>query len=215
MKNNYNFNDDLLKFVHMNVYLTNFLMLPSIIFIILIIKNITSWKENTKTMKLCKFYYQIVWFLILIIYVLALIFSSLCHLLEYNEIYPYYTPIRELSFYIDTQISAPLLVIIVTILFIFYFVYINHISLIKNETKKKTLPVFITGMLYSLCGVIIYAYKHYKYPEWDTDDYIICRYSGLHTLFHYMSYSGAILLFALYYLENKSIFKALFEEYDT
>ena len=85
MKNNYNFNDDLLKFVHMNVYLTNFLMLPSIIFIILIIKNITSWKENTKTMNLCKFYYQIVWFLILIIYVLALIFSSLCHLLEYNE----------------------------------------------------------------------------------------------------------------------------------
>ena len=114
-----------------------------------------------------------------------------------------------------------------------YFLYLNHPVLENVPTiKHKTAPIFYTSILFSFLGLFIYYYKQSKYKviirdykkflkynkdgilEINSNNNERCMINNLncHILFHYLIYTGGILLFLLFYIENYSIFRTLFSD---
>ena len=133
---------NLIDILNTNVYLSNILLLPSIILIYQIINNINNW--NIDFYK-CKYFYQSFWIFVLIIFISAFTISSIYHINMFtnNE------RLKIIGSW-DYKLTAPLLTIIVIILTIIY----SQTNLLLTDSKYHL--IFIISIIFNLVGLSIY-----------------------------------------------------------
>lgn len=207
-----------LDLINVNVYMTNILLLLPILFIILIIRKIHHWKENKLVIQ--QFYFLSFWYILLFVFIIGILLSTMYHFYMFEN-----TPAIHKIAILDVQASAPTLAIICFLLFIFYFLYLNH-PCVKTvlSIKHVTMPIYWISVICSSIGVASYLIKWISIPESHLNLFTIYKKNindndmmwGLciHIFFHYMVYTGVSLLFLLYYIEIRPIFKAFFNSYD-
>jgi len=201
---------DLIELMNANVYLTNIMLLPCILFIVLIIRNIQKWKNNSGLV-IQQFYFLCFWYCYLFVFIVGIVLSCLYHYYMFEE-----RPVIHKIAKLDPHFSAPLLCIFGGVLFILYYLYLQHpCSNIIPSIKRITVPIYYIALIFSTLGVLSYVARKKWYPEWNENNYFKCRFLCMHIFFHYMTYTGSILLLLLYYIEIRPIFKAFFQTYDT
>ena len=206
----------ILDIINSNVYITNLLLIPCIIFSILIHNNISTWTQplNMNTVDL----YSLLWLFITILLIIVVVFSNIFHMYMFTN-NKFMKKIGE----VDKKYSAPFLGIVVLILNIIYILYrVSPCQKKNSHLKQITIPIFIISFLYSLSGVISFIVNNNMFllknillatnNRYISSHSLNCMRLASHTFFHYMTYSGMILLFLLFYIENKEIYLSLFEK---
>ena len=193
--------DKITKLVNKNVYYTNILLLPSILFCIISIIDMHQW--DIYILKSHNYYIYIsIWYLLLIQLIITTFFSTLHHKFYYSK----NDKIKKIG-KIDYIITAPIMGIVIFILSFLYFIFLNTIpSNIKNYKD-----LYLVAMLYIISGSFIFIYKKIFYKGWSKKDIIKrIKYLYSHTFFHYISYTGISLITLIYYLNNNEIFNFYF-----
>ena len=138
----------ILDIINSNVYITNLLLIPCIIFSILIHNNISTWTQplNMNTVDL----YSLLWLFITILLIIVVVFSNIFHMYMFTN-----NKFMKKIGQVDVKYSAPFLGIVVLILNIIYILYrVSPCQKKNSHLKQITIPIFIISFLYSLSGVI-------------------------------------------------------------
>lgn len=186
--------------ININVYLSNILLIPSIVLIYLIYHNSLKFENSIYQQE-----YSLYWFIIFIIFSIGFILSSIHHFFMFSD----YSILKKIG-KIDSKISAPILSIILIFL---NFIYLNFsLSDCPSSNVYATIPIFIIAVTLLLIGGFVFIIKKIamKTNKCITNDNTCC-YLSAHTFFHYTAYTGALLTFLLFYNENKNIYKYVFQ----
>lgn len=211
-------NFKLLEILNANVYLTNILVLPSIILTYLISNDIKSWQRKDKykdTTWSAAHVYEYFWDTYFWITVIAFILSNLYHVHMFAD----FSLLKQIG-RLDGIISAPLNFVIMVVLIIMYYVYLHNTNKKNtekdNELKKATVPIFRLGIFFIIIGGISWILKkgYYNYHYYDSTAALKTAkdqaiWTSGHIFFHYMCYTGGLLIVLLYYIENKDIYMTL------
>ena len=187
--------------LNINVYLSNILLIPSIYFIYLIQENVQNWDSQKYKYKTTLLYLL---YGILAIFIIGIIISSIHHIFMFSN----YTSIIEFG-NLDYKLTAPLITFIVVVLMLIYTIY-NYYC-INHKLYHIYNPIFIAGITLCIIGFFVYLYRKFRLPNRTTDEskYI---YIILHILFHYLTYTGILLIILLYYFQYENIYKVMFED---
>ena len=211
-------NFKLLTILNANVYLTNILTIHIIILTYLITQDISSWKRKdkyTSTTWSLNHLYEYLWNVYFWIVLVAFILSNLYHLNMFTK----YTIWKQLG-KLDAQVSAPLTFLIMLFLIIMYYIYLhntNH-SQSKDQTRLKqaTIPIYRLGIFFIVVGGLSWIVKKYfyNYKYFDSIQVLTTTkdqalWTSGHIFFHYMCYTGGLLIVLLYYIDNKNIYKTI------
>lgn len=189
---------NILRLFNANVYLTNMLLLPCVIFAILTYSNTLYWSPKVPI-------YSTFWLIISFILGLTTIFSNVHHIYMFGK-----NQMMQQIGNIDKKM-APFLGIIIVFLNLLYMKYLyDSCENINNDLKNITIPIYIISLIYSSIGLLSFFIKKKFLPK--SHDLYESLYITAHTFFHYMTYSGMILLFLLYYVENQDIYSAIFDK---
>ena len=196
-----------MKNIHLlnsNVYLTNFLLIPCIVLAIFIHKNINTWSEPLDMKKTN--IYSWVWFAVIILLIITVFFSNMHHMFMFGK-----NKLLHLIGSVDYKFSAPFLGLLVLLMNIIYVLYLRSAcDRPHSHLKQLTIPIYAVSLLYALLGLISFVLRSLFLKK--NHSLYHPLYITSHTFFHYMTYSGLILLFLLYYIENKEIYLSLFEQ---
>ena len=124
---------------------------------------------------------------------------------------------------LDSQVSAPLTFLIMVFLIIMYYVYLHNTKTTQTKDdealKQATIPIYRLGIFFIIIGGISYLVKKtiYRYNYYDAMKVLNTAkdqalWTSGHIFFHYMCYTGGLLIVLLYYIDNKNIYKTLKEE---
>ena len=213
-------NFKLLTILNANVYLTNILTIPIIILTYLIQKDIKQWKrkdEYTNSSWNLNHLYEYLWVFYFWITVIAFILSNMYHLHMFAE----FSIWKQIGL-LDARFSAPLTFIIMVLLIIMYYIYLHNISEKETndqkELKKATVPIYRLGIFFIIIGALSWILKKvfYNYNYFDSTSALKTAkdqalWTSGHIFFHYMSYTGGLLIVLLYYIENKDIYRTINE----
>lgn len=193
-----------LLLINKNVYYTNLLLIPIIILSFLIIED---YEKNIHPMNKNIWYIFPIYFS-MFIFSIGFIFSSIYHYFYFNKDSSIFKQIGK----IDYLVTAPLIGLITLTYYAIYFVFMQN-SFCNNELEESTKPIFFTSVFFSLLGLTTYFYKKLLYGSnfkkvKDYNDKI--KYLNMHTFFHYTIYTGIMLLYLLFYIENTNIYQCLF-----
>ena len=193
-----------LLLINKNVYYTNLLLIPIIIISFLIIND---YENNIHPLKKNILYIFPIYFSFFI-FSIGFIFSSIYHYFYFNKDSSIFKQIGK----IDYIITAPLIGLITLIYYSIYFTFMQNTSC-NNNLERSTKPIFFISVFFSLLGLATYGYKKIIYGRNfkkinNYNDKI--RYLNMHTFFHYTIYTGIMLLYLLFYIENMSIYECLF-----
>ena len=185
---------NLIDILNTNVYLSNILLLPSMILIYQIINNIHNW--NIDFYK-CKYFYQTFWIFVLIIFISAFAVSCIYHINMFtnNE------RLKIIGSW-DYKLTAPLLTIIVIILSILYY-QLNYNS---NEYNL----IFIISIIFNLVGLSIYFSRRYLFLPMIINKRDNVLYLINHIFFHYITYTGILLIIVLFYIDYENIYNGIY-----
>jgi len=185
-----------------NVYLTNILLLPALMYTILGIYDIHNWKDVPNDTKLNV--YLGCWYILAILIVFVIFFSSIFH----GFMYSYSKPTLQLMGKVDHKITAPLFSVVVIVLNIIYFWFLNKPCVHSPDSTV----LYIVMLLFTGFGMLSWVLKRFIfYPRYNRGGFLQkIKYFMAHTFFHYVAYMGVTLLMTLYYIDNQEIYKALF-----
>lgn len=197
-------NDEIIKLLNRNVWGTNVLLIPAVIYVIMIINDINYWKTSDTEV-----YYKVAWYILLVILLLVIMFSTIWHVFMFDAEKSY--PLMKKIGAIDHKIMAPLFsAFVIPILNVVYiwFMYTNTSS--EPCTKSADL-LYVGALIFQLVGIISYVLKHYVYyPSYNRRGfYKKIQWAYSHTFFHYVSYTGVSMLLAAYYINNKNVYDVL------
>lgn len=210
----------ILDILNANVYLTNIISIPIIILIYLIVQDIKQWKTKDKdresdTKLHYTHLYEYLWNIYLWTSIIAFILSNMYHLNMFSN-----NQILKQIAILDDKISAPFTGFIMLLLIILYYIYLHNTSGKETEEqeqlKKATVPIYYIGIFFIIVGGIAFIskalfYRHNYYNAFDVlktvKDQAI--WTSGHIFFHYMCYTGGLLIVLLYYIENKQIYQTL------
>ena len=125
---------------------------------------------------------------------------------------------------VDENITAPLTFVILILLYINYIVFLNYND-IKLDTKSDKLrnisvPIYVLSVFFALIGTLSWILKRFFFnTPYITFNSMITTpkqkalWTTGHIFFHYTSYTAALLLILLYYIENKNIYKQIHDMY--
>ena len=187
---------NLVEMLNMNVYLSNILLLPSIIFIYLIINEINNWNIDNYN---CKFFYMYMWIFVLVTYTFAFIISTIYHYFMFSD-----NKFLKLVGKLDYKITAPLLTIVVIILSILYY---NTYLFDKNNNYWI---IFILSVIFNLTGLSLYFCREYILLPKIKNNKDLIIYLINHICFHYVTYTGILLITVLLYLHYENIYKCIY-----
>lgn len=192
-----------IRITNKNVYFTNVLLLPALMFSILGAYDIKyNWKDILKTKKLDTYLNMWVGFSILI--VLVILFSTIYHKYMFSEIRPLLKKIGK----IDHKFTAPLFSLIMIFLNIVYIRFLNK----KCANLPDNYVLYLVALIFCFFGLVIFLIKRYViYPRYQKKGFLKkMKYFMSHTFFHYIAYTGVTLLMSLFYLDNKEIYRTFF-----
>ena len=187
---------NLIDILNTNVYLSNILLLPSIIFIFQIIYNINNW--NIDLYK-CKYCYQAFWIFVLLIFLSAFFISNVYH----TSMYTNNNLFKSIGSW-DYKLTAPLLTIIVIVLTIIY----SQTNLLLSNSKYKL--IFIISIIFNLVGLSIYFSRICLLEPYIVNKRDNVLYLINHIFFHYITYTGILLIILLFYLDYEYIYKIIY-----
>jgi hypothetical protein len=183
------------KLANKNVYYTNILLIPSILFCIISIMDIHNW-TNIKTHNY--YIYLSMWYLLLFHLIITTFFSTIHHKYMYTDNF-FLSKIGT----IDHIITAPLMGVIIFLLSISYFIFLIY----KPTSVKDYKDLYFVALLYIIFGLIIFILKKIFYKGWSKKNIIKkLKYLYSHTFFHYISYTGISLITLIHYLNNNEIY---------
>lgn len=188
---------NIIDLLNINVYLTNILLIPSIIFIYLIIQNITYMNDNCYK---CKQDYLHLWTFIFIFFIISFIISTIHHIFMFSN----YIILNKIG-NIDYKFTAPFIAFIILILTIIYSIFIKD----TQYTCNKYYTIFVISIIFNLFGLSIYFLRKCVLPRKITNQEKIL-YTLIHTCFHYITYTGILLLIFLHYLNYEYIYKTIY-----
>lgn len=192
------------SFFNINVWGTNILLIIVIIFSGSIIYNINHWKPDKDIDPKDVNTYKNIWLFITIYFVALFLFSTLYHITMYTK----YTKLHKVG-QIDPYITAPGGGLILIILNIGYFKYLN-----KNDScayHDKYTILYYVSLIMSLLGVVLFVLKTKTWSYiYNIDIAKNIKYMISHVAFHYIIYTGLILQMLFYYIESKNIFYTFF-----
>tara|TARA_B100001758_G_C18416996_1_gene621075 strand:- start:30627 stop:31298 length:672 start_codon:yes stop_codon:yes gene_type:complete len=210
----------ILDILNANVYLTNILTIPIIVLTYLIKNDIQNWKrkaEYTNNSWNLSHLYEYLWVTYFWITVIAFILSNMYHLNMFSK----FSIWKQIGI-LDVKFSAPLSFIIMVLLIIMYYIYLHNTS--EKETneqknlKKATVPIYRLGIFFIIIGLIAFISKLFVYKHNYYDASILLNttrdqalWTSGHIFFHYMCYTGGLLIVLLYYIENKDIYRTINE----
>ena len=183
--------------INLNTYATNLLLFTSLIISFIIYYRSLSLVDDSKYSSL----YHTFWLVCGIYIFIVMIMSTLYHSTMYSDI-------GKLMISKIDLITAPIFGLIILYLFVIYSTFLLN----KCSTIDKKQPVlFIVSILYLLSGIILFYVKRYYYSDWthktQTKKFV---YLELHTMFHYITYTGVLLMFILFLFEYDIIYTSLF-----
>lgn len=187
--------------LNLNTYTTNMLLLPSMIISFIIYYNSVSLVGNSKYSSM----YHNFWLICGIYILVVVIMSTIYH-------YTMYSDISKLLLTKLDLITAPIFGLILVCLVFIYSIFLLN----KCFPIDKKYPVlFILSILYLLIGITVYAVKKYYYYGWSKKTFLKkIVYLELHTMFHYITYTGVLLMFILFLYEYEMIYTSLFNNCD-
>ena len=197
-----------LHLLNANVYLTNLLLIPSIVFSYLIVQRIHTWGTEVDT-KQANIYANI-WVAIMCILIVSVILSNIHHLFMFSK-----NKLLIKIGNIDSKITAPLLALLILCLNIVYIKYlVGPCNPPHGQLKMMTKPIYIISAILSSMGVIAFILRKRLVSKGSVLSTVKNKslYITGHTFFHYMVYTGTMLLFLLFHVENKDIYLSLFEK---
>lgn len=192
----------IIKYLNRNVYLTNILLLPSAITSFAIYEDSRKMSHNTIEETL----YTYFWLFLSLYTILVIGASNIHHMLMFSE--------RRLTlprtYKVDT-ITAPIFGLIMAGLSILYgkFLYTKC-----RETDNKYPLMYFSAMIFMVIGTLVFALKRIFMKGFREKGLLYkIKYLESHTFFHYISYTGVMMMLYLFLFENKLIFKTLFTDY--
>tara|TARA_B000000565_G_C23761549_1_gene368583 strand:+ start:278 stop:640 length:363 start_codon:yes stop_codon:yes gene_type:complete len=104
----------------------------------------------------------------------------------------------------DYKLTAPLLTIIVIILTIIY----SQTNLLISNSKYYL--IFIISIVFNLVGLSIYFSRRYLFLTNIKNKRDNVLYLINHIFFHYITYTGILLIILLFYLDYEYIYKNIY-----
>ena len=192
------------NYCNANVWLTNILLIPSIILSFINFISINKWKFEDKIKNYYKYIYKFCWLLLSIMLLIIFIFSVLNHRYMFTKTKYKLQKIGKIDL-----ITAPLGLIL--LLFMIY--YYHHISEKENScilnNSLNIYDIYLVGVLFIFIGIIIFIIKElfitHKYHIKQQLIYNI-KYTTGHTIFHYILYTGILMMVIIYSINLKPIF---------
>jgi len=202
---------NLLKYINKNTFYTNILLIPIIVLFGIITNKLYIFNNiNTDNSA-----YKLFFLFCFIILFFGTIISTIYHYTMYNNNNTLFKIILKNIGLLDRYLTAPLIFLIFTILVINYFIYYSKKDTEKQLEQQKQqnielLIIFILGVIYSIIGLIFYIYKSkYKFLSIDfiTNSVNFERINDtiLHTIFHFTTYVGLLLILFVYYINFDDI----------
>ena len=192
-----------------NVYGTNLLLIPGLIFTIYILLELNNWKNDDTIDGKKLINYSLIWYFLLILFSLTIIFSTIYH----------YSMFGKNNFLIkigsiDYRITAPLLFTILVIMNVYYIKFLNSdCDLNSEKCNEKYSYIYYLSLIISIIGTIIFLIKILLYRGYSRKSFIFkVKYIAGHTFFHYVAYTGISFILMLYYIENRNIFDLFFTD---
>ena len=186
----------LIDLLNINVYLSNILLIPSIIFTLFIIYGIDCLNSEIYKCKMC---YLVFWIYILVCFLIGIIISTIHHIFMFSNL----KNIKNIG-KLDPLITAPSIAINIIILTIIYYIYIKDYNC-KAEYKL----IFLISIILNISGLSVHFLRTILLPCKKTlEEQII--YTIFHICFHYITYTGILLLIILYYLNYENIYKTIY-----
>jgi hypothetical protein len=184
-----------------NVYLTNILLLPALLYSILGIQDIHGWTDVPRDKSF--HVYLSLWYALAILIIFVIIFSTIYH----GFMYDYSKTTLQLLGKVDHKFTAPLFSLIILLLNFIYFLFLNK----PCPRSDDSLVIYIVALLFNGIGMISWVLKRFVYyPHYQRGKFIQkIKYFMAHTFFHYVAYTGVTLLMTLYYIDNKEIYEGL------
>jgi len=197
-----------LKYINKNTFYTNVLLIHIIVlFGIITYKLYISNNINTDNHA-----YKLFFLFCFIILFFGTIISTIYHYTMYNNNNTLFKKILKNIGLLDRYLTAPLIFLIFTILVINYIVYYSKEDTEEQQKQQniELLIIFILGIIYSIIGIIFYIYKSkYKFLSIDfiTNSVNFGRVNDtiLHTIFHFTTYVGLLLILFVYYIKFDDI----------
>lgn len=197
---------NIVKYISRNTYYTNILLIP--IILLLGILNYKIYDTYISSINIPK--YKVFFTFSFVLLIIGTITSTIYHYITYFEKTGKINKVLYNIGLLDRYLTAPLIFLIFTILTINYLVY--YVNKDNKDTSKsiEELLLFLTGVFYSIVGIGIYIYKSkYKFMSVDfiTNMTNFGRINNeiLHTLFHFTTYVGLLLILFVYYIEFDNI----------
>lgn len=185
--------------INLNTYATNLLLVPSFIISLIIYYRSRSLVEHSRYSQL----YHNFWLICGIYILIVMIMSTIYHSTMYSDIG------KSLLTKIDL-ITAPIFGLIIIFLVIIYSKFLLNKCL---SIDKKYPILFLVSILYLFSGMFLYAVKKYYYSGWSQKTLLKkIVYLELHTMFHYITYTGVLLMFILFLYEYEMIYTSIFNK---
>jgi hypothetical protein len=192
----------IIKYLNRNVYLTNILLLPSAITSFAIYEDSKKMPQESVEEKL----YTYFWLFLSLYIILVIGASNIHHILMFSD-----TRFRLPRTYKVDTITAPIFGLIMAGLSILYgkFLYTKC-----HEGENKYPLMYFSALIFMIIGTLVFVLKRIFMKGFREKGLLYkIKYLESHTFFHYISYTGVMMMLYLFMFENKLIFKTLFTDY--
>ena len=192
----------IIRYLNRNVYLTNILLIPSAITSFVIYDDSKKMKGNTLNEEIYTYFW-----LFLSIYILLVIgASNFHHLFMFSDV-----RLRLPKAYRLDTITAPIFGLIMSALSLFYGKFLFTKC---KDVDNKYPTLYYTAISFMTLGSTVFLLKRLFMKGFREKGLMYkIKYLESHTFFHYISYTGVMMMLFLFMFENELIFKTLFTDY--
>lgn len=195
----------ILRYLNKNTYFSNILLLPSLITSLAIYYDSD---EMTKkgTYSTGEELYKYFWLFLALYILIVIIASTIHHAYMYVDWRDKIKRIMKIDY-----ITAPIFGIIMILLSLFYgkFLFMKC-----HESDNKYPHMYFASLIFMVAGGLTWVLKRIFMKGYARSNLLNqILYFESHTFFHYIVYTGVMMMLFLFMFENKLIYKTLFTDY--
>ncbi len=195
----------ILSYLNRNTYFTNLLLLPSLVTSFAIFYDsheLTKEGKHSGSEELYKYF----WLFLALYIMLVIVASTIHHAYMFEDFRDKYQRIMKLDY-----ITAPIFGILMVVLTLLYG---NFLFIKCHESDNKYPHMYIASMLFMVTGGLTWVFKRIFMKGYSRASLLHqIKYFESHTFFHYIVYTGVMMMLFLFMFENRLIYKTLFTDY--